>query len=283
MDDDPTHQLTLSHAAYGKDGIRVLITAERSDGADTVRDCSFRVSVSGRFEASYVAGDNATILPSDTLRRHLLATAASAPERSLESICHAAAERLLGANPHIALVLIEASERPWDPGGIHTFTAAAAPLVAACEWSRGGDPTLRGGVEGLDLLLTRGSAFTGFRRDALTVQREAHDRPLGGTLSAQWTFTGAEPPARDASSEILVSLLAALSDRRSNGVQQWITAAGAAVLNACAAVSEIGVRFASTSIVQLPADLAPAPAATLSAYELTAGPVGVTEVQLARR
>lgn len=279
---DHTKQLTLSRATYGKDSVRVLIAAERPGAPDAVRDVCFRVTVSGRFEGSYRSGDNAAILPSDTLRRHVLATAASTPEHALEAICHSASARLLDANPHIETALVEARERPWEPTGTHTFTPHAMMRVAACEWSRGTDPALRGGVEELDLLLTRGSAFTGFRRDALTVQPEAHDRPLGGTLSAQWGFASPEPPSPEASAQVGARLLAALTDRPSNAVQQWLTAAATAVLDATPTVSEIGLQFASAPIAPLPAELAHASTAPHTAHERHADPVGLTEVRLAR-
>jgi urate oxidase len=278
---DLSRRLTLTDAAYGKEGIRLLIAARRQDAPDAVRDCSFRIMVRGRFDASYLNGENAAILPSDTLRRHVLASGADDGDRSLEAICHGAAERVLAANPEIESVRVEATERRWRAVGTHSFTAAETPLRATCECSRDGEPALSGGVEALDVLVTSGSDFTGFRRDALTVQPEARDRPLAGTISAEWTFSGG-PPAREGSTAIATALLGALADRPSNAVQQWITAAAAAVLDATQALSSLAVRFISLPIVPLPEALAAAAATGLRAYELGGGPAGVTDVRLNR-
>jgi urate oxidase len=280
MNDLP-HPFTLADAAYGKDGIRLLIAAPCPDAPDAVRDCSFRIVVRGRFDASYRSGENAAILPSDTLRRHVLASGADDGDRSLEAVCHAAAERVLAANPEIDTVRVDATERRWRAVGTHSFTTGAPPLLASCECSRDGEPALSGGVEPLDVLITRGSDFTGFRRDALTVQLEARNRPLAGTISAEWMYSGALP-APKASAVIAAALLGALADRPSNAVQQWITEAGAEVLDATPALSSLAVHFASLAITPLPDELASAAAAGLRGHELGGGPIGVTDVRLTR-
>jgi urate oxidase len=282
---DPHHHELLD-AAYGKAGIHVLVACPGGPAPDLVRDVTFDVRVAGALDASFRSGDNAAILPSDTLRRHILATAAAEPDAELASLCRLAASRLLAANPAFATVAIDARERVWDPIGAHTFTAAAgspcaAPRTARCVAARGAVPILAGGVDGLPILLTRGSAFTGFLSDPLTVQTEARDRPLGGTLTARWTYLAGQTPPPGHSERTVAALIDALGDRPSNAVQEWVTAVGWALLDAVQVLGDVALRFDSIPIAPLPAELAGHGAAR--AYEPAGAPAGTTEVRVRRR
>jgi urate oxidase len=126
-----------------------------------------------------------------------------------------------------------------------------------------------GGVRGLRLLMTTGSAFTGFRRDALTTQHAAADRPLAGALDADWTFGAAPLPA----DEMVNALLESFADRPSNAVQQLLTEVGGAVLERWASLSTLGLRFESLPVTAV---------GDGAAYEVGGGPLGVTSVVLRR-
>jgi urate oxidase len=279
------HDHELLEPAYGKAGIHVLVTSPRAPASDLVRDLMFEVRVAGALVASFRDGDNAAILPSDTLRRHILATAAAEPDASLTELAHLGASRLLDANAAFTSVALDARERVWQPAGTYTFTAAtgaASPLcaVASCVARRGQVPLLSGGVEELPILLTRGSAFTGFLRDPLTVQADAQDRPLYGTLTARWTWLGAQAPPAGRAERAVAALISALSDRPSNAVQEWVAAVGSALLDSVQELGEVTLRFDSMPVTALSAELAGSVGAL--AYEPAAVPVGTTEVRVRR-
>jgi urate oxidase len=272
-------EVEISHAAYGKDGVRVL-TWSRGDGIDTVRDARVSVRVEGDFLASYVAGDNAAILPSDTLRRHALAAADADPAGAIEALLAALADRILAANPALIRVVASAETREWRRIGDHSFVLGPWRGSADARLDRTGVARLRGGVRGLELLSTTGSGFTGFMRDDLTTQAEASDRPLCGTLDADWTYREGRRPAAGSAATIVGRLTAAFADRPSNAVQQLLTDIGRDVLGTSGELATISLHFESIPAAPIPAGLS-APGAG-SAHELGVGAVGATDVALRR-
>lgn len=282
-DDQP--QLDLDHACYGKDGVRVLVSTTQSDGTDGVRDLTFGVRVWGPFAASYRYGDNTEIVPSDSLRRHLLQVAASMPDDSPELICAAAAAQIRDANPSLTAVLVESNERIWESLARRTSLVSAPARLGSAHFGSAGPAELAGGVDDLELLATRGSAFTGFRRDRLTVQAEAVDRPLCGTLQARWCWLSGHQPTLSQSRTVVTSLAATLADLPSNAIQELLARAGAELLERVSEITELRLKFAALPLTAIPSELATAtgPAARETrAHEVGDGPLGVTEAQLRR-
>lgn len=281
MPDDPP-QFELDHASYGKDAVRVLVSVPGSDGADAVRDISFSVRVWGPFEGSYRSGDNAEILPSDSLRRHLLQVAAATPLQSPELICAEAATQIRQANPNLTAALVEAHEQAWDPIAAHSALAAMPARFGSARSAADGHAEIIGGVEDLRMMTTGGSDFTGFRRDRVTVQTDAIDRPLCGTLWARWRWLAGQEPTLVRSRDVATELAAALADRRSNAIQELVTVAGAELLERVAGIAEVRLRFAALPLLPVPSELTAA-VVGVRAHEVGGGPLGVTEVRLRRR
>lgn len=270
----------ISRATYGKEAVRVL-TWSRDGATDSVRDVALGIHVEGDFLASYRSGDNAAILPSDTLRRHALAECEDNPAGTLEAALAGIATRILDANPALTGVAATAQARPWQRIGDHSFVLAPWRASAAAELTRGAPVRLRGGARGLELLTTTGSGFTGFMRDELTTQAETSDRPLCGILDASWTYVADNLPAPGLTERIVAGLLAAFADRPSNAVQQLLTEIGMAVLAASAELATIALHFESIPAAPILTALS-ARGEAGTAHEIGAGPVGVTDVVLRR-
>jgi urate oxidase len=271
--------IEIGQAAYGKDGVRVL-TRTRAVGVESVRDACVGVRVDGDFLESYRSGGNAAILPSDTLRRHVLAEADRRPDAGLESLLGAIAARILAANPAVRRVVASAQARRWEAVGEHSFVVAPSRTTGEARLVRGEPVDLRGGFRGLELLMSTGSGFTGFMRDELTTQADASDRPLCGTLDADWTYAAGLDPPGGLAQEIAGRLVAAFADRPSNAVQQLLTGIGSDVLVQSVELAGIRLHFDSVAASPIPAALS-APGG-VGTYELGVGAVGVTDVALRR-
>jgi urate oxidase len=275
----PEPHIEISRATYGKEAVRVL-TWTRDGPLDCVRDVSLGVHIEGEFLASYRSGDNTAILPSDTLRRHALAESEENPAGALEALLTGIATRILDANPALTAVAATAHTRQWLRLGDHSFARAHWRASAEARLTRGAPVRLRGGARGLELLTTTGSGFTGFMRDELTIQAEASDRPLCGTLDANWTYVAERQPKAGLTEEIVAGLLSAFADRPSNAVQQLLTEIGTAVLAATAELATIELHFESIPAAPIPTALSARAAGT--AHEIGVGAVGVTDVVLRR-
>lgn len=281
-DEQPTPAI---HAAtYGKHGIRVL-TRSSVNGIGSAREVTLSISVTGDFLESYSAGDNRAVLPSDTLRRHALAeidrhaseAGVSGSFGSVAGVLASIGRRILASNDALGSVTLDAIETPWVRRGATAFVRASWSETVHVVVERSGE-SVSGGIVGLELLTTGGSSFTGFMRDALTAQSDAHDRALVGTLDATWNVAGTAVPVP---AGMVTRIVEAIGERASNGIQQLLHDAAAAVLAATSEIDAISLRFASQALSQIPAELAFADSP--STFELGNGAVGVTEVALRRR
>ena len=270
MADSSATSIEITDASYGKDEIRVL-----SRLGTTVRDLTLTLDAEGEFLGSFRSGDNSAVLPTDTLRRHALAECGRMPSASAEQIVDAIALRLLDANPAFTTVTAEAVGTVWEPAGSGCYRAAAWRPSARVRRTRAGGRQASSGLRGLAVLTTSGSAFTGFLRDALTVQEESTDRPLCGSLDATWTHEDAATVPPDVLAD---TLLAALAGRGSTSIQQLLTAVGTSALEQHPTLVTVELRFRSEPLSPVPV---PEPGVG-TVHDLGAGSIGVTRVALRR-
>ena len=74
MSSTPSHA-ALSETSYGKSRIR-LVRVTRHGDRHELRDFTVAVAFEGRYDTSYIAGDNADVLPTDTMKNTVYALAA---------------------------------------------------------------------------------------------------------------------------------------------------------------------------------------------------------------
>jgi urate oxidase len=278
---DQQQSFDIQHASYGKDGVRVLIRTLTDAGEDRVLDLTMTIAVEGTFLASYRSGDNTAVLPSDTFRLHALAACRDEPVGDARGLLAAIADRLLAADGALTAVTVGATHEDWTPRGGHTFTTTGTAVRSTDVTARrDGSVDVRGGLTGLRLLITTGSAFTGFMRDELTTQLDATDRPLCGTVDASWTYAAHDGGRTEHSDDdVIEALTSACSDRPSNSVQQLLTEVGGVVLAGRPDLSAISLRFASTAIAPIGDGASDGPRWS---YEIGSASRGITEVTLTR-
>ena len=112
---------------------------------------------------------------------------------------------------------------------------------------------IEGGIDGLVVLKTAGSAFTGYIKDAYTTLPEATDRILSTSIKATWQY--AEPAVEGFSqfSSIRETILRQFAEHDSKSVQHTLYAIGEAVLERFPQIREI--RFSLPNIHCLPVDV----------------------------
>ncbi len=120
--------------------------------------------------------------------------------------------------------------------------------------ARGG-PIIQAGLDGLFLLKTTGSAFTGFLRDRYTTLADASDRLLATMLAAEWRYATAVVSWNDARQTIRRALIETFAEHDSLSVQHTLHAMGAAALAACPAIDRITLTMPNKHRILV--DLAP--------------------------
>jgi urate oxidase len=250
----------LGENEYGKQRIR-LVKVERGAERHDLRDLTVGVRMSGDFVAAHAAGDNAAVLPTDTMRNTVYALAAEQPLGAIEAFAARIAEHLLASGPEVTGVRVDVQEHPWErlaPGGAphpHAFTAAAERRTAAVRRARDGGWT-ESGLADVVLLKTTDSAFSGFRRDAWTTLRETEDRILATRVAARWRYADDRPIDFDASfHEARRLLIETFAAHPSRSVQHTLYAMAESILAALPAVAE--VHLSLPNIHHIPFDLTP--------------------------
>jgi len=203
------------------------------------------VAFDGRFEAVHLEGDNAAVLPTDTMRNTVYALAKQHPVEPVEGFGRALVEHFLGASTEAEQVRIRIAKHGWariEAGGEphpHSFVRASGERRMA--WVSGDREAVRyeAGVEEMEVLKTTRSAFEGYVRDEYTTLPETKDRVFATVVSARWGYER-EPADFDAAFDaVRGALLATFAGHDSKSVQQTLFAMGAAALEAVAEVSEV--------------------------------------------
>jgi urate oxidase len=255
--------IALGANSYGKDGIR-LVKVVRGAERHEVYDVTVGVRLEGGFEAVHTAGDNAACLPTDTMRATTYAMAKDHPLDDIERFACALVERFLAASPAASRACVAITEHPWsrlEVGGRphhHTFTGGGAEARTTLVAGTREGVAVESGIEGLLVLKTTGSAFTGFLTDRYTLLEETTDRILATSVTARWAYAAVTPPSegyRACRARVRRVALDTFAEHDSQSLQHTLYAMGAAVL---VGVPEIvHITFTLPNKHHIPADLAP--------------------------
>jgi len=245
---------------YGKGGIHVATVVRREDRHEFF-DRIVDVRLEGDFADVHVAGDNAPVLPTDTMRGSVFALCKERPDEEAEAFALRYTAYLLEASAAATKAEAWVTERPWERVVIdgephpHAFTLGAYRRTAHVIRDRS-SATLFAGIEGLSILKTTGSAFSGFLRDRYTTLSDAEDRILATQLRAEWRYAITDldfAAERDAVKDAIVRAFAHHDDSRS--VQHTLWEMGCAVLEASSSVQEIS--FSLPNLHHIEADQSP--------------------------
>lgn len=248
----------LAETAYGKCGVR-LVQVTRPGDRHTIKDLTVAVRFEGDYDASYL-GDNADVLPTDTMKNTVYALAAPSRIEEPEPFGLVLAEHFLDHNPHLRRVTIDITEHRWGPvmsgereHGQAFVREGPDTRTAQIRMDRQ-EAQIRAGVADLLVLKSSGSAFSGFKRDELTTLPETRDRLLATSLTATWRYDAgtAYGPAWHA---VRRALLETFAIHQSESVQHTLHAMGRAVLDAMPDVCDIHLVMPNRH--HLPVDFTP--------------------------
>jgi urate oxidase len=230
----------LSQSNYGKSAVR-LVKVVRNEGRHELSDLTVDVMLDGEFRAAHEEGENSALIATDTMRNAVYALAAKHDVGSLETFGRALVEHFVAAGPTVQRAQVRLVAHPWARLGEHehAFQRGAGGERVAVVSGDGHSTRVEAGVEGLEVLRTTGSGWSGFVRDELTTLPETDDRILATAVSARWTYAeggldygAAWHAARDA-------LLEAFGDHYSPSVQFTLRRMGRAVLKAVDAIERV--------------------------------------------
>jgi urate oxidase len=235
----------LGENRYGKSRIRVMKVV-RHETYHAMKEWSVRVLLHGDFESCFTEGDNSSILPTDTMKNTVYYLARESQAATLEEFAIELVEYLLANNPQVSKASAEIEEKSWEQllvdGAAHATTyKLGGPELQTCEVShqRGGELKITSGVDGLMILKTKKSAFTGYIKDKLTTLPESIDRIFGTRATATWEYAFSPLNYASTRATAIATLLQVFAEHNSLSVQHTLYDIGKAMLTASPEIARV--------------------------------------------
>jgi len=251
---------------YGKSCVRIsrITRVENSENGvhHDFDEWAVYVMLHGDFEAAFTQADNSNVLPTDTMKNTVYFVARNSTAATIEAFAKELGDYFLDNNPQASKVSIAIEEKAWERlvigetpeattfkmGGPELHTVLAAR-------SSGGEWEVTSGVDGLTILKTTKSAFTGFAVDKLTTLKPTTDRILGTRATVEWDYAAAAPDYAEVRRHVLSAMVKVFAEHNSMSVQHTLYDMGKAALDAAPEIARIHLLL--PNLHYLPADLSP--------------------------
>ncbi len=251
----------LGENRYGKSRVR-LSRITRLNDRHEFNEWTVHVMLYGDFESSYTQADNSKVLPTDTMNNTVYYVARGSQAETIEAFACELGDYFLDNQPQVAKVSIEAQEKAWqrmivDGAPEATTFKLSGPELQTAYAVRERDSAwaVTSGVNGLTILKTTKSAFTGYIREKLTTLKPATDRIFGTRATVTWDYIAATPDYAAVRARILAALLKEFANHNSMSVQHTLFDMGKAALAAAPEIARI--HLSMPNLHHLLADLSP--------------------------
>jgi urate oxidase len=251
----------LGDNCYGKSRVR-LSRITREGDRHRFNEWTIQVRLEGQFDSSFTAADNSSVLPTDTLKNTVYSLARRSAAATIEEFAIELGDYFLLHLEHLSKVRIEIGEKAWEPMRIDgapdpTTFKLGGPELQTVDARRERDRSwqISSGVDGLTILKTAHSAFTGYIVDRLTTLKPALDRIFGTRATIHWEYASAAQDFAAVRARIVSALLKEFAGHRSMSVQHTLFDMGKAALEASPEITRI--RLAMPNLHHLLADLSP--------------------------
>ena len=235
----------LAQNNYGKSRVRLVRVARHAERHD-LADLTVDVALEGEFAGAHIAGDNAGLLATDTMRNTVYALAQGTDVGDVERFGMRLVEHFVAAGPKVTRARIGLVAHPWE----RVTTAAGTPHEHAFRRGSGGDRVatvsgsgggfeIEAGIDGLVVLKTTGSGWEGYLHDEYTSLAETDDRIMATEITARWSYATTDVDFTAAWHAVRDVVLASFADHYSPSDQFTLHRMGEAVLEARPEVERI--------------------------------------------
>ena len=236
---------------YGKSRVRLSRITRHGDRHE-FNEWTVHVMLYGDFESSYTEADNSKVLPTDTMKNTVYFVARGSKATTIEAFAMELGDYFLNNNGQVSKASIVVEEKAWErmmvdgAADATTFKLGGQELNTAFAVRERSKPwEVTSGVDGLTILKTTKSAFTGYVVDKLTTLKPATDRIFGTRATVEWDFASGTPgtpgkPDYAATRErIVAALLKTFAGHNSMSVQHTLYDMGKAALEAAPEIARI--------------------------------------------
>lgn len=251
----------LGENCYGKSRVRLSRITRYADHHE-FDEWTVQVMLQGDFETSFTEADNRRILPTDTMKNTVYFVARASKTSTIEGFAKELGDYLLTNNPQVSKVSVEIEAKAWerlsvDGAAEPTTFKLGGPELQTVQATREKDGawSITSGVDGLTILKTTKSAFTGYIMDKLTTLKPATDRILGTRATATWEHSRVDADYAKVRATVVAVLLKEFAAHNSKSVQHTLFDMGKAALDAVTEVRRITLTM--PNLHHLLADLSP--------------------------
>ena len=221
--------ISLGPNRYGKAETRV-VRLVRDGPVHEVADVNVSVALAGDFAAAHLAGDNAHVLPTDTQKNTVHAFAQRYGVGEIEAFALRLARHFVATQAAVTRARVSIEQYGWRRLGPHSFQRDGSQTRVTAVTVDGERAHVVSGVDGLVLMNTTDSEFTGFATDEYTTLPEATDRILATSVSARWRHAAATGDWAASHAGAVGALIAAFAGTYSHSLQETLYAMGRWVL-----------------------------------------------------
>ena len=246
---------------YGKSRVRLSRITRNGDHHE-FQEWTVRVLLEGDFETSFTEADNSKILPTDTMKNTVYFVARGSKAATIEEFATELGDYLLSNNPQVSGVMVEIEEKAWERLAVDgtpeptTFKLGGSEVhTVRAVRDQGREWSVRSGIDGLTILKTTKSAFTGYIKDKLTTLKPATDRIFGTRATVTCEYAIGSPDFATVRARILAALLKEFAAHDSMSVQHTLYDMGKAALEAAPEIASITLTM--PNLHHLLADLTP--------------------------
>lgn len=232
----------LAENRYGKSGVR-LVKLTREAARHHFQDLTVAISLEGDFQAVHEAGDNTSVLPTDTMKNTVYALARQNPIGEIEEFGKLLAGHFLRSHEAIRRARVDIREKLWERLDPHTFRQAGSETRVTEVTAGDGGMAIESGLEDLLVAKTSKSAFDGFFRERYTTLQETRDRILATSVRALWRYATPDVAFGRLWRGVRQTMLDTLAAHDSESVQHTLYAMGEKVLERHPEVDEIHITM----------------------------------------
>ncbi|HET8739358.1 MAG TPA: urate oxidase [Acidimicrobiia bacterium] len=242
--------MPLLDSNWGKSEVRVSKLIRGDDRHDFL-DLTVHIRLAGEVEAAHTEGDNAGVLPTDTMKNTVYVLAQDHLTPDLEAFGELLCDHFL-TKSWISEANVTIEQVMWARAMPTGFVGGSSERRTA-HVTRGARTKTSAGVHGLVVLKTAGSAFEGFPKDEWTTLPETDDRILATSMSVLWDYASVPADTTATWERVRQVLTDHFFDDWSASMQHQGYQMAEAVLAVVPEISEISLRLPNQH--HLPFDL----------------------------
>ncbi|OAI42655.1 hypothetical protein AYO41_03845 [Verrucomicrobia bacterium SCGC AG-212-E04] len=256
---NPGDGFELGANRYGKARVRIAKVVRRAESVHDLREFTVDVLATGDFTDCFVAGENAHILPTDTIKNTVYALAAKHEIRTAEEFGALIGQHLLAQSEFMSSVTATLSELSWERIAVdgkphpHAFVQRQPfRWIAEVTTPRGGAPRFTSGVDDVRVIKTTASAFSGFLQDAWTTLPETRDRIFSTLLKARWEYRAVPEHFVTSNVAALDAMLRVFATEFSESVQATLFSMGRAAMTAVPEIERVTIAMPNRHYLSAP-------------------------------